>query len=53
MKVRWLRDKDRLDLRNVLTVQRGKLDWTYIEKWCREHCTLVKLQEIRRTVPEI
>jgi hypothetical protein len=53
MKVRWLREKDRADVKNVLTVQRGKLDWPYIEKWCREHSTLAKLEEIRRTVPEI
>jgi predicted nucleotidyltransferase len=53
MKVRWFREKDRADVKNVLTVQRGKLDWSYIEKWCREHGTLAKLEEIRRTVPEI
>jgi predicted nucleotidyltransferase len=53
MKVRWLREKDRADVKNVLTVQRGKLDWPYIEKWCREHGTLAKLEEIRRTIPEI
>ena len=53
MKVRWLREKDRPDVKNVLTVQRGKLDWPYIERWCREHGTLAKLEEIRQTVPEI
>jgi len=53
MKVRWLRDKDRLDRKNVLTVQHGKLDWSYIEKWCREHGTLAKIEEIRRTIPEL
>ena len=53
MKVRWLRDKDRPDIKNVLTVQAARLDWPYIEKWCREHGTLAKLEEIRRTVIEI
>jgi hypothetical protein len=53
MKTRWLRDKDRPDIKNVLTVQRGKLDWTYIEEWCRTHGTLARLDEIRRTVPDI
>ena len=53
MKVRWFREKDRADVKNVLTVQQGKLDWPYIEKWCGEHGTLAKLEEIRRTVPEI
>jgi len=53
MKIRWFREKDRADIRNVLTVQQGKLDWPYIEKWCGEHGTLAKLEEIRRTVPNI
>ena len=53
MKVRWLREKDRADIKNVLAVQQGKLDWPYIEKWCRAHGTLAKIEEIRRTVPEI
>jgi hypothetical protein len=52
-KLRWARGKDEEDVKNVITVQRGKLDWPYIEKWCREHGTLAKLDEIRRTVPEI
>jgi len=53
MKIRWFREKDRMDVKNVLTVQQGKLDWLYIKKWCGEHGTLAKLEEIRRTVPEI
>ena len=53
MKVRWLREKDRPDIKNVLTVQRGQLDSPYIEKWCRLHGTLAKLDEIRRSIPEI
>lgn len=53
MKVRWLREKDRIDIKNVIAVQQGKLDWSYIEKWCRIHGTLAKVEAIRRTVPEI
>lgn len=53
MKVRWLRDKDRPDIKNVLTVQRGNLDWPHIKKWCEQHGTWSRLEEIRRTVPEI
>ena len=53
MKLRWFRPKDRGDLVDVLTVQRGKLDWAYIEHWCWIHKTLGRLEEIRRTVPEI
>lgn len=52
-KLRWARDKDRSDIRSVMTVQRGKLDWDYIQKWCREHGTLDLMEEIRRSVPEI
>jgi hypothetical protein len=52
-KLRWARAKDEDDIRNVLAVQRGKLDWPYIECWCRRHATLARLEEIRRTVPEI
>jgi hypothetical protein len=52
-KLRWARNKDKDDIRNVLTVQRDRLDWPYIEKWCLTHGTLALLQEIRRTVPEI
>lgn len=52
-KLRWKRTKDIDDVRNVMSVQRGRLDWPYIEKWCGEHGTLALLNEIRRTVPEI
>jgi hypothetical protein len=53
MKLRWFRDKDRPDVLNVMTVQRGKLDWTYIESWCKRHGTFARMDEIRRSVREI
>jgi len=53
MKLRWAREKDKADVYAVMSVKRGRLDWPYIERWCREHGTLAKLEEIRRTVPEI
>lgn len=53
MKLRWFRAKDSDDVRNVLSVQRGKLDWPYIESWCDRHGTRARLEEIRKTVPEI
>ena len=53
MKLRWAREKDMADVLSVMSVKRGKLDWAYVEKWCRQHGTLAKLEEIRRTVPEI
>lgn len=50
-KLRWARSKDRDDIRNVLAVQRERLDWPYLETWCRQHGTLALLEEIRRTIP--
>lgn len=50
-KLRWARSKDRDDVRNVLAVQQSRLDWSYLESWCRLHGTLALLEEIRRTVP--
>ncbi len=52
-KLRWARNKDIEDVRNILTVQRGKLDWPYIESWCRQHGTLALLGKIRSNIPDI
>jgi hypothetical protein len=52
-KLRWARTKDKDDARDVMSVQRGKLDWPYIEEWCRRHGSLELMEEIRRSVPEI
>lgn len=52
-KLRWARTKDEDDVRGVMSVQRGKLDWPYIEQWCRQHGTLALMEEIRRSVPEV
>ena len=52
-KLRWARNKDVDDVRNVMSVQRDKLDWPYIEFWCRRHETIGLMEEIRRSVPEI
>lgn len=52
-KLRWAREKDRPDIRNVMTVQGDKLDWNYIEKWCREHGTTRLMNEIRGSAPSI
>jgi hypothetical protein len=56
-KLRWVltagRSKDRDDVAEVLAVQRGKLDWPYIEHWCDQHGTRAILEEIRAAVPEI
>lgn len=52
-KLRWARNKDEDDIRNVMTVQGSNLDWNYIENWCRKHGTLALMDKIRRSVPEI
>ena len=52
-KLRWARAKDREDVRAVMGVQQGALDWPYIEGWCDSHGTRALLEEIRGTVPRI
>ena len=52
MKVRWRRAKDKEDVKDVMFVQHGKLDWDYMENWCRQHSSLSTLQELRREVEE-
>ena len=52
-KVRWGRLKDLADALNVLAVQGGRLDFAYIERWCRAHGTLERLDELRRSIPPI
>ena len=54
-KLRWAveagRLKDREDLRDVIAVQRGQLDWTYVHRWTAEHGTRACLDEIVRSIP--
>jgi hypothetical protein len=52
-KVRWNRDKDRDDARNILAVQGSALDFPYIERWCDAHGTRERLEELRRSIPPI
>ncbi len=52
-KLRWARNKDLDDVRNVMAVQQNRLDWPYIEAWCRRHDTVDLMNEIRGSVPEI
>lgn len=51
-KLRWARPQDVADVADILSVSRGALDFPYIEKWCREHKTWERLQDIRRSVEE-
>jgi hypothetical protein len=50
-KLRWARGRDKDDVRDVMAVQQDKLDWAYIEQWCRQHGTLALMGEIRRSIP--
>lgn len=50
-KLRWARRKDLDDAQNILAVQGNAIDYSHIEKWCREHGTLDRLAEIRASIP--
>jgi len=52
-KLRWSRGKDEDDIRNIISIQASKLDWPYIDIWCKKHGTLDLLQKIRRSVPDV
>lgn len=52
-KLRWFRDKDRDDLRNILAVQGDALDFAHIHRWCDVHGTRGRLEEIQRSIPPI
>jgi hypothetical protein len=49
-KLRWARGKDKDDARDVMAVQQDKLDWPYVEEWCRRHGTLTLMEEVRRSI---
>ena len=46
-KLRWQRDKDISDARNVLQSQFAKLDWKYIKRWTDEHGTSDLLEQLK------
>jgi hypothetical protein len=50
-KLRWSKEgrrtKDREDVANVLSVQKGPIDWDYVNHWCTQHQTAELLNEIR------
>jgi hypothetical protein len=52
-KLRWGRPKDLSDVVDVMAVQAGKLDDTYIQEWCRKLGITERYQSVRATVPEI
>jgi len=46
-KLRWQRDKDISDARNVLQSQLAKLDWKYLKRWTDEHKTSDLLEKLK------
>ncbi len=52
-KLRWARDKDRVDARDVMAVQGTALDHAYIEDWCHRLNILDRYQAVFASVPEI
>lgn len=49
-KLRWARDKDRIDARDVMAVQGDALDHAYIEDWCRRLNILDRYLTVRAEV---
>ena len=56
-KLRWLglgnRDKDRGDLRDILHVCHGRIDWPYVHGWAGKHGTRALLDDLRAHLPEV
>lgn len=52
-KLRWAREKDRADARDVIAVQGGALDHAHIQDWCRRLGILDRYQAVMASVPEI
>ena len=53
-KLRWGRNKDLDDARDVLAVQGPEtLDMAYIEHWCRTHETLGRMQTALEGIPQL
>ena len=46
-KLRWQRDKDVSDARNVIHSQLKSLDWAYLRRWTDEHGTTELLEQLR------
>jgi hypothetical protein len=53
-KLRWARDKDLADVRDVIAVQGdAALDWDYIHRWTAQHGTRARLDAIRASIPPL
>ncbi len=49
-KLRWQRDNNLADVRVVIAIQAHALDWSYINRWAAEHCTVELLHQARMDV---
>jgi hypothetical protein len=56
-KLRWSRqgkrDKDVDDVRDVISVSGGMVDWDYVNRWCELHGTRDLLDGVRRSAPQL
>ena len=56
-KLRWSlageRGKDAEDVAHVIAVQGDAINWDYVHRWCNEHGTRKRLDEIRASIPPI
>ena len=56
-KLRWSlagdRGKDAEDIAHIIAVQGDAIDWDYVHRWCNEHGTRDRLDEIRESIPPI
>jgi len=50
-KLRWARNKDLDDARNLLAVQGAAIDYGHLEHWRAQHGTLARLAEVRASIP--
>lgn len=50
-KARWMRNKDHDDIRDVISVQGKRLDWSYIDHWANLHDTIETLHKLRDSAP--
>jgi len=48
-KLRWARGKDLEDVKDVIAVRAARLDWEYIESWCKTHGSFNRLENLRVT----
>ncbi|HWL95448.1 MAG TPA: hypothetical protein VNT79_18160 [Phycisphaerae bacterium] len=47
------RKKDIDDVLNVISVQRDRIDWPYVHRWCDEHGTRELLESVKASIPPI